>query len=318
MQSSFTATSNLSCALTQIGIISLAGEEASSYLQGKVTNDVEALQEDNAQLGCHCDFKGKTWNIFTAIKHSDQILLLSHIEGIPQSLAELEKYGVFSKVSFADVSNEFAALGFAGPDCEDIITKEIGDLPQRNFEVKQFDAGFVVCLASPIKRYLLLGNTSTIDAFAEALAAFSHPETTWEALDIQSGLANIQLATVAEFVPQMMNMQHLGAISFTKGCYMGQEVVARTKYLGKNKRAAFILTSESEVNCQAGDVLERQIGDNWRRGGTVLRQATLNNATWLLAVLPNDTEPTDTFRLKAHAQVHFTVHPLPYSTIEDQ
>ncbi|GAB5381742.1 MAG: tRNA-modifying protein YgfZ [Aliiglaciecola sp.] len=318
MQSSFTATSNLSCVLSQIGIISLSGDDANSYLQGKVTNDVDALHEDIAQLGCHCDFKGKTWNIFTAVKHSDKILLISHKEGVPQSLAELQKYGVFSKVTFADESDAFAALGMAGPECAEILSQHIGTLPSDHFAVKHFDNGLVICLTSPVQRYLVLGEPAFIETIHNHMVEFSQPETLWEKLDIQAGIANIQSATVAEFVPQMMNMQHLGAISFTKGCYMGQEVVARTKYLGKNKRAAFILTTDSPVTAQAGDVLEKQVGENWRRGGTVLRHATLDDNTWVLAVLPNDTEDSDKFRLKSHPQHPFAVHALPYSTIEDQ
>lgn len=318
MQSSFTASDNISCSLSQIGIISLSGEDASSYLQGKVTNDIDSLDEGFAQLGCHCDFKGKTWNIFTAVKQQDKIHLISHVEGVTQSLAELKKYGVFSKVTFEDATNTYACLGVLGTASQSILSKHLGSLPTQHLEVAHFNGGFILCLASPLKRYLVIGDPAMVDTIANDLTEYSIAESHWEALDIQSGLANIQTATVAEFVPQMMNMQHIGAISFTKGCYMGQEVVARTKYLGKNKRAAFILVTDSELECTAGDTLERQVGENWRRGGTVLRSAAVNGQTWVLAVLPNDTEDSNIFRLKQHTEGHFAVQSLPYSTSDDQ
>ena len=111
----------------------------------------------------------------------------------------------------------------------------------------------------------------------------------------------------------MMNLHVLDAISFEKGCYMGQEVVARTKFLGKNKRAAFILETDQATEIKPGDNLESQAGENWRRGGTVLRSCSVDQHTMILAVLANDTEVGATLRLKDKPDVLFEVLPLPYS-----
>lgn len=313
MQSSFTSPGTLICQLPSLGIISIIGEDATRYLQGKVTNDVEQLTTAQAQIGCHCDFKGKTWNIFYALGSQQHIDLICHQQSLTDSMAELKKYGVFSKVEFTDATSSFEILGLMGKESEDALSELVESLPTSHLEVATAADGLqIMRIEQPIPRYLVIANRQTADALINTLEAYQQPEDAWNSLDIAAGIANIQAATSAEFVPQMMNMHALNAISFEKGCYMGQEVVARTKYLGKNKRAAFILVSKDSTPVQAGDTLESQVGDNWRRSGTVLRSATYNDQTWVLAVLPKDTDSVTTLRAKANPKQVFDLEPLSY------
>jgi folate-binding Fe-S cluster repair protein YgfZ len=104
----------------------------------------------------------------------------------------------------------------------------------------------------------------------------------------------------------------LNAIDFEKGCYMGQEVVARTKYLGRNKRAGFILQGDTYEHDLSGEQLEYQIGENWRPGGKILRCGTNAKLTWVFAVLANDTEIGSSFRLKSSPDRIFITQALPY------
>lgn len=312
MQSSFTSPDTFICRLSTLGIISIIGEDATSYLQGKVTNNIEELNPEQAQLGCHCDFKGKTWNLFYALGGQQHIELLCHPQAIPASLAELKKYGVFSKVDFSDASAEYQFIGLAGEAAQRALTQLFDHLPQHHLGVVNSEHGKVIRLDQPKPRYLVICKQDAADTLLQAMTEYEVEEEYWEAMDIVAGIANIQTHTSAEFVPQMMNMQAINAISFSKGCYMGQEVVARTKYLGKNKRAAFVLKSDHADKMQAGDILEAQIGENWRRSGTVLRCAVVNQQTWLLAVLPNDTQAESVLRSKNNPQQTFTMEPLPY------
>lgn len=302
------------------GLIELSGEERVKYLQGQVTADMEQLSAEQALLSCHCDFKGKTWNVFYALQHQDAILMLSHQESIPASLAELKKYGVFAKVDVQDVTEQWCCLGGAGKELEALINNKFGGLPSTHQQVLSSELGMVMCLKAPRVRYLLVLNPQAAELFINEYRAELSAPALWEREDIQAAIPEIRSATSNEFVPQMMNLHALDAISFSKGCYMGQEVVARTKFLGKNKRAAFILRAEQATDLAPGDALESQAGENWRRGGTVLRVASLApleqevpQQTWLLAVLANDTEVGATLRLKAQAQILFKVQSLPYS-----
>lgn len=312
MQSSFTSPGTLICQLPSLGIISIIGEDATSYLQGKVTNDVEQLTATQAQIGCHCDFKGKTWNIFYALGSQQHIDLICHQQSLTDSLGELKKYGVFSKVEFTDATSNFEILGVMGEEAEAALSELVKDLPTSHLQVATNDDLQIMRIEQPTPRYLVKAVPQAAKTLLNALEPYKQPEDVWNSLDIASGIANIQSTTSAEFVPQMMNMHALEAISFEKGCYMGQEVVARTKYLGKNKRAAFILVSKDSSPVEAGDVLESQVGDNWRRAGTVLRSAIYNDQTWVLAVLPKDTNNDASVRAKINPNQIFTIEPLPY------
>jgi folate-binding protein YgfZ len=170
-----------------------------------------------------------------------------------------------------------------------------------------------MCLSHPKQRYLVMQpahsehslNSVTTDA-----------QQYWEIDDIRSGLADVREATSNEYVPQMLNLQVLNAIDFEKGCYMGQEVVARTKYLGRNKRAGFILYTDRPLDDLTGQQLEYQIGENWRPGGKVLRSGADHQQTWIFAVLANDTINGSVFRLKSQNQIVFTVQEQPYNISE--
>jgi folate-binding protein YgfZ len=129
---------------------------------------------------------------------------------------------------------------------------------------------------------------------------------------IKHGFSYLEQGLIGEFVPQMLNLQALNAISFTKGCYIGQETVARMKYRGGNKRAAYILTAATEETPAAGTAIEVQLGDNWRRSGQVVNAANINNQLWLLAVLPNDITAADSLRLGSDSAPALQLMPLPY------
>ncbi|WP_158970437.1 tRNA-modifying protein YgfZ [Paraglaciecola sp. L3A3] len=298
--------------ITQIsnkGVIQLSGEERVKYLQGQVTADINKLQADNALLSCHCDFKGKIWSVFYTLSWQDSILLLPHQSVLEKSLAELNKYGVFAKVEITDQTPNWQLIGGCGEKMEQTISQFFGDLPKQNLATLSSEQGLVLCVDKTAKRYLVLQPTN-------ATTQFTSPSTDsaelWEIDEIKAGLADIRQQSSNEFVPQMLNLQTLGAIDFEKGCYMGQEVIARTKYLGRNKKAGFILTSPTTNMPLDGELIEYQIEGNWRPGGKILRSATNGKLTWTFAVLSNDTETHTEFRLKSNTDVLFTTQPLPY------
>lgn len=298
--------------IDDLSVIHVSGDEANKYLQGQITVNIEQMDQNQALLGCHCDFKGKTWNIFYALGVANDINMICHQQSVENSLRELKKYGVFSKVDISDTTSDWVFLGGAGPHLTEIIATLFHTVPMTDKQVVHSDSGFVMLLDSPTPRYLLMLTQGAAQAFVDEYPLPLVDSERWNSLDIQAGIANIQEATSNQFVPQMMNMQALAAIDFKKGCYMGQEVVARTKYLGKNKRAAFILKCDSDCLAEAGDLLEIQVGENWRRGGTVIRSALFNGETWLLAVLSNDSESGQHLRHKERPDKLFVVQPNAY------
>ncbi|MFT2092976.1 tRNA-modifying protein YgfZ [Paraglaciecola sp. 2405UD69-4] len=294
------------CELNEKGIIELKGQDRITYLQGQVTADIESLSESTSLLSCHCDFKGKVWSVSTVLPWKESLLLLTHSSVLTTSLTELKKYGVFAKVEIENTSENWQVFGGKGPKFEDHIIKNFGQLPKGHQSILSSDAGIVVSIETPSQRYLVLQQKGT------QAPQLENEKQSWEFDDIMSGLAEVRENTSNEYVPQMLNLQALNAINFEKGCYMGQEVVARTKYLGRNKRATFILSSDTNLEDLTGDSLEYQVGDNWRPGGKILRSAAIKNQTAILAVLPIDTDISSIFRLKSKPDIKFITQILPY------
>jgi len=292
------------------GIIEIKGEERVNYLQGQVTVDINHLTNTNALLACHCDFKGKMWSIFYAFPWQDSILLMTHNSVLDKSLSELNKYGVFAKVEITNQSDKWQITGGCGALFEKNITELFGKLPCGDRNLLSSSNGLVMSIEQPEQRYLVLQPDS---AEKQLDCEIIEDDELWEISDIKAGLGDIREATTNEYIPQMLNLQALNAIDFEKGCYMGQEVVARTKYLGRNKRAGFILSTESENNKLDGEQLEYQIGENWRPGGKILRSGRYSGQTWIFAVLANDTEVGSTFRLKSSPNIIFVAQAHPYT-----
>ncbi|WP_421216498.1 tRNA-modifying protein YgfZ [Aeromonas jandaei] len=287
-------------ALTKIAITRLSGQDRVKYLQGQVTCDVNALQPGQSTLGGHCDPKGKLWSDFRLLCLEESLLLLTTPSVLERQLPELKKFAVFSKVEIA--ADERHATGLAGKGTDAWVTAQFG-LEQSGLVA----GGMAVKIEQD--RWLLVSSEQ-----ADTLPAGD--ESLWWGFEIKAGLPHMEAVHQGEFIPQMLNLQALDGICFNKGCYMGQETVARAKYRGANNRALFLLAGSANEQVNAGDTLEIQLGDNWRRSGMVLNAWQHQGQVWLTAVLPKDTEADARFRLKQEESSQLTLQPLPYELTE--
>ncbi|WP_429195625.1 tRNA-modifying protein YgfZ [Aeromonas veronii] len=286
--------------LTKLAITRISGQDRAKYLQGQVTCDVNALQPGQQTPGGHCDPKGKLWSNFRLLCLDDSLLLLTSPSVLERQLPELKKFAVFSKVEIA--ADERHATGIAGTGSDGWIAAQFG-LEQSGL----IDGGMAVKIEQD--RWLLVSNQQA-DALPQG------DESLWWGLEIKAGLPHMEAVHQGEFIPQMLNLQALDGISFNKGCYMGQETVARAKYRGANNRALFLLAGTAGEPVASGDTLELQLGDNWRRSGMVLNAWQHQGQVWLTAVLPKDTEADAQFRLKQDEGSRLTLQPLPYALTE--
>ncbi len=315
IESAASLPSSFASLLPSLGVVRLGGEERVKYLQGQVTADLHQLHPDHAMLACHCDFKGKTWSDFYTLIWQNDLHLSMDRSAMTASLKELQKYGVFAKVEIQDACADWVMVGGRGDAFTKWLSTIFASLPESHLQVSSNDKGWVMSLGNG-ERFLVALAATEADSLKASFDGEWADEVAWQLLQIQAGVGNISAATQSEYVPQMINMHALGAISFTKGCYMGQETVARTKYLGKNKRAAFILKSNQPAQIAAGDDLEIALGENWRRAGQVISVANLGQESWLMAVLANDTEADAQLRVKSAPDVLLSLQPLPYSIDE--
>ncbi len=215
--------------LTKLAITRISGQDRAKYLQGQVTCDVNALQPGQQTPGGHCDPKGKLWSNFRLLCLDDSLLLLTSPSVLERQLPELQKFAVFSKVEIA--ADERHATGIAGTGSDGWIAEQFGLL-----QSGLIDGGMAVKIEQD--RWLLVSNQQA-DALPQG------DESLWWGLEIKAGLPHMEAVHQGEFIPQMLNLQALDGISFNKGCYMGQETVARAKYRGANNRALFLLAGSA-------------------------------------------------------------------------
>ena len=287
--------------LTDLAITRLTGNDRVKYLQGQVTCDVNALQPGQSTLGGHCDPKGKLWSDFRLLCLDESLLLLTKPSVLARQLPELKKFAVFAKVEIGEFQGQ--AVGLAGQGTDAWIAAQYGLQ-----ETGLVEGGMAVRVEA--ERWLLVSE-QPLD-----IGLPVGQESLWWGLDIKAGIPHLEAVHQGEYIPQMLNLQALDGISFTKGCYMGQEIVARAKYRGANNRALFVLAGQASGPVASGDTLEIQLGDNWRRSGMVLNAWQQDGQLWLTAVLPKDTEADASFRLKQEEGSRLALQPLPYSLTE--
>lgn len=297
--------------LSDFGAISLSGEEQSKYLQGQVTCDVNNSTAQNLLVGAHCDAKGKVFSVFRLINRSSAHLLLQPKASIANSLKELQKFGVFAKVTIEDVQN-LSFIALIGEQASNLLQQEFSQVPDSLTPVIQIGSTSLVYLAGEQPRYIIIDEKSAINATIKALALPVYKQAVWDLLEITQGFPILSAQSSGQYVPQMLNLQAINGISFTKGCYLGQETVARMQYLGKNKRALFSLATKLEQPLQAEDIIEKQLGENWRKAGDILASYQADDGSCVIqAVLANDSE-LPALRIASQNNAVVTQQPLPY------
>ncbi len=297
--------------LTSWGAINMVGQDKKSYLQGQVTCDVVTLAEDQSTFGAHCDAKGKVWSAFRLFHHNDGYAMLQPKSAIDAELVELKKYAIFSKVEITQ--SQDIVLGLVGQNAIqfiDTITESRGN-------VRPLPGGTAVMVDQ--QRWLLMLSEESAQQLCSSISAPLVDEALWTRLDIEAALPVLGAEQQTEHIPQALNLQAIGGISFTKGCYTGQETVARAKYRGINKRAMYMVKGSISTDIQLGEEIERAVGENWRSAGTLLTHYQFADGQAIgLVVLPNNLEADTPLRLKSQPENIWSIEALPYSLNDDE
>jgi len=303
--------------LSHYSAISLSGEEQSKYLQGQVTCDVMTSNEHSLLVGAHCNAKGKVFSVFRLLNRKNAHLLVQPKASIESSIAELKKFGVFAKVDIAE-ANDLSIVALVGEDAVNLLTKQFSRIPDSLSPVVQSDSTTLVYIAGKQARYLLIDSTTGIEKITTEINLPIYKSGIWDLLEISEGFVQISHESSGEYVPQMLNLQAIHGISFTKGCYLGQETVARMQYLGKNKKALFSLKVQLNQPIASDDILEKQLGENWRKAGDVLSTYQADDGTcYIQAVLAHDVNSSTALRIKSQPESKVLVEVLPYALIVD-
>ncbi|PVZ83040.1 tRNA-modifying protein YgfZ [Serratia sp. S1B] len=301
-------------------LVQLNGPDTVKYLQGQVTADINKLAADQQVLCGHCDAKGKMWSNLRLFHRGGGLAYLERRSVLESQLVEIKKYAVFSKVTIA-TDDQAVLLGVAGSQARSTLATIFATLPDAEHQVVQAGDSTLLYLPLPAERFLLITTAEIASQITTQLSgqAELNDSRQWLLLDIEAGYPVIDAANSGQFIPQATNLQALAGISFSKGCYTGQEMVARAKFRGANKRAMYWLAGNGNVVPQAGDELELRLGDNWRRTGTVLAASHLaDGALWVQVVMNNDLAAASELRVRGEANSQLSIKSLPYSLVEEQ
>lgn len=241
--------------LSHLSLLKLSGEDAVTFLQGQVTNDIKLLTGGNSQFAGYCNPKGRLLALFLAYAHEGNLYL--QLDGrLAEAIAKrLRMYVLRSKVVVEDISAETVRLGIAGKQAEQALGGLFAELPTAAHALVANDNGVLIRLPGPTPRFELIVDAARAEKIWDQLKSLLKPVGmhAWEWLEIQAGIPDIQPGAQEEFVPQMVNLDALGGISYKKGCYTGQEIVARTHYLGKVKRRTQLAHLTGDAQPKPGD-----------------------------------------------------------------
>jgi folate-binding protein YgfZ len=238
--------------VTDLGLIAVAGDDAASFLHNQLTNDVEHLGRDGARLAGYCTPKGRLQATLLYWRDDESIYLQLPREIQAPLQKRLTMFVLRAKAKLRDATQDpsrEALLGIGGASGEAALRQLVATLPEAPYGKVEHANGTVIRLADAFDapRYLWLTSLETATAALPALKsslALGGNEA-WRLASIHAGVPQVTLKTQEQFVPQMVNFELLGGVNFKKGCYPGQEIVARSQYLGKLKRRTTLATVDN-------------------------------------------------------------------------
>ncbi len=297
--------------LSHYGLIGLNGEEAQTFLNAQVTNDLRGLSENTAVFAGYLSAKGRMLANFLVMKRGEDLLVM-----LPEALREsiqkrLAMFVLRAKVKLRDAGEEWVRLGLNGPEAGRLVSGVLGtDAPAGNMAVVHGDQAFALRLGD--SRFDLFVSPTAATGVWQRLSAMARPVGTpaWDWIMVTAGVPVVLPQTQDHFVPQMANMEILGGVSFTKGCYPGQEIVARSQYLGKVKRRLFL--AHVDVEASPGDELfSAEPAD--QAAGQIANVAPAPGGGWdVLAVVLSPAVESGEVRLKSRNGATLAFRPLPY------
>jgi folate-binding protein YgfZ len=238
------------------GLISVTGADAASFLHNQLTNDVEHLGAGEARLAGYCTPKGRLQATFLMWRDAESIYLQLPRELQPALQKRLSMFVMRSKAKLADAGDGIVMLGLGGAGAPAALSQHIGTLPEHPYSKVDNPLGTLIRVADAFgaPRYLWLLPAAVAVAIVPTLRATLAlgGNQAWQLSAIHAGVPQITAKTQEQFVPQMINFELLGGVNFKKGCYPGQEIVARSQYLGKLKRRTALVTIGT-AEAQAGD-----------------------------------------------------------------
>jgi folate-binding protein YgfZ len=272
--------------LSDLGVILAEGADAAAFLHGQFSQDMNGHPAEEARLAAFCSAKGRMQaSLLTLRPQAERFWLVTDRQVLPALVKRLSMFVLRAKARLSDADEALAVVGLLGQPAADALGAVA---PTAAWQAVPYVDGVLVRLPDVLgaKRWCWVGPTASVDQLTGSLPALPHEQWAW--LDVMSGVPRIEAATVDQFVPQMINFELIGGVNFKKGCYPGQEIVARSQYRGTTKRRAFVLHadqalrsgqeifSDADANQPAGMVINAAPRPGSQGGYSVLAELKLS------------------------------------------
>ncbi len=300
--------------LSHYALIEASGDDVVDFLQGQLTNDIKLVTEHSGQLSAYCNPKGRILANFRIFKIENSYYLRLRSDICEATLKRLRMFVMRSKVDLTDRSDELSRIGIAGLNATKYLTAIFKKLPEHTDEANTENGVTLIKLAGELPRYEAHGSTDNIIELWKKLQndAVAIGQNSWNLLTIRAAIPEIVTETVEAFVPQMVNLQAINSLSFTKGCYPGQEVVARMHYLGKLKRRLYIGYVNSDELPKPGQAIMAGDEKEQKAGQIVSASWSKDKQIEFLAVLQIEKAENETLHIADNTGPVIQLADLPY------
>ena len=263
------------CLLTDLGrygLIHFQGRDVDTFLQGQLTNDIGALRGTISQLSAWCNVKGRVEVLFRLFRWGDGVLAQCPRAQVEFVITRMRMFVMRADVKIVDMSSEWACFGVSGSAAAARLQVEVTDPPSASDGVVPLADGLLVRMPGDAPAFQCLAPPGDAQALWQNLAADAELDQGeyWTVSQIRAGMPYIDIETQGEFLPQMLNLDQLGGVSFDKGCYIGQEVVARTQHLGRLKRRMFGIVVRTDGRPNPGESIYLSGDDKTQSVGKIV------------------------------------------------
>lgn len=291
----------------------VSGADVRKFLQGQLTCHLEEVTATHSVSGSYCTVQGRMITSFRVAQRGDGALLLRmHASVIDSTVQTLKKYGVFSKVQIG-TGSDWVALSLEGRDSLKLLATIAPEFTTGKNAAHANDSFVVIQTDDDAERFELWVSAAGAGAIWQQLdAAATAAASLWRLRNIRNGIGHVEAGSQDMFIPQMLNFQQTGFVHFKKGCYTGQEIVARMQYLGKLKRHMYRFEVQSDTAPAVGEEL-MTAASTQSIGNIVSAVATGDRHYEVLAVTTDDTSDSDSLHIRDRSGQRFRRLELPYA-----
>lgn len=299
--------------LSHFSIIAAKGDDSETFLQGQITNSIKKLTGNNWQLNGYCTPKGRLLASFLIWKQQDRYQIQIHHTLRESIQKRLTMFVLRSKVKITDSSEETIRIGIAGPLARQLIETTLGSSSPQPKQIATCTQGIILGLGE--NRFELSLAPEHAQDIWQTLKQQAMPvgSDTWNWLSVQAAEPIVYKQTQEEFVPQMVNFDLVDGVDFKKGCYTGQEIVARTQYLGKLKKRMYLGNVTTSNNVNPGDHLFSADFDGQASGMVVNAAPAPDGGVDILAVIQISSAANETIHLHSPDGPALRLTELPYT-----